>query len=302
MLCCATKHRYVVSEDSEENWQNRRTARAMGLLIIDESKCKRDGFCVKDCPAVIIRLAERKGIPEIVPGEETACLECGHCVAVCPHGALNHERIPIENSPLIGEDLRIGEKQAVQFLRSRRSIRHFLDKPVEEEKIRRLIEAARYAPTGGNSQSVEWLVLRDKSRIREIAALTIDWLRQIIKDPGIVAARPYLPKAVAAWDIGSDFVLRGAPALVIAMAPSEAMNGMVDLTLALSYLDVLAFTMGLGTCWAGMLQGALVFSPQVRLTVGIPETYPHHYPIMLGYPELKYHRLPERKTPKITFA
>jgi nitroreductase/ferredoxin len=280
----------------------RRMPQAMGLLIIDESKCKRDGICVRDCPVSIIQLPEGKKTPEIVPGGEAMCIDCGHCVAVCPHGALSHRRIPIESSPLIQEELRIGEKQALQFLRLRRSIRHFLDRPVEEETIRRLIEAARYAPTGGNSQMVEWLVLRDKSRIKEIAGLTMDWMRQLLKDPGIAATRPYMPRAVAAWDAGNDSVLRNAPVLVVAMAPQEAMNGLVDLTLALSYLDVLASTMGLGTCWAGLLQGALVFSPSVKSVVGIPETYPHHYPMMLGYPELKYYRLPERKPPKITFA
>lgn len=90
--------------------------------------------------------------------------------------------------------------------------------------------------------------------------------------------------------------------MIVAMAPREAMNGAVDLTLALSYMDLLASTMDLGTCWAGLLQGAMMNSPSIKKAVGIPETYPHHYPIMLGYPELKYYRLPERKTPKIIFA
>ena len=93
----------------------------MGLLIIDAAKCKRDGFCVRDCPTTIIRLPE-KGVPEIIPGGEAACLECGHCVAVCPHDALSHERIPIAQSPSIREELRINEAQAAQFLRSRRSV------------------------------------------------------------------------------------------------------------------------------------------------------------------------------------
>ncbi len=274
----------------------------MALLTIDESKCKKDGFCVRDCVTAIIQLSDGKGFPEIIPGGEAMCLECGHCVAVCPHGALSHRSIPIDSSPLIKDDLRIGEGQAVQFLRSRRSIRHFLDKPVEKEKIQRLIEAARYAPTAGNGQLVEWLVFSDKSRIKEMAGLTADWLRQLVKDPKVIAASPYLARAVAGWDAGNDSILRGAPTVVVAMAPREAMNGTVDLTLALSYLDVLASAMDLGTCWAGLLQGALINSPSIKRAVGIPETYPHHYPIMLGYPDIKYYRLPERKPPKIIFA
>ncbi len=274
----------------------------MSLITIDESKCKRDGICVLDCPAAIIQLGKNKSFPEIIPGGEDVCLNCGHCVAVCPQGALSHRRIPIESSPLIREDLRINEGQAVQFLRSRRSIRHFLDRPVEREKIRRLIEAARYAPTAGNGQLVEWLVLSDKSRIKEIAGLTIEWLRQVVKDPNVIAARPYLSRIVTAWDAGNDTVLRNAPALVVAMAPKEAMNGQVDVTLALSYLDLLAAAMDLGTCWAGLLQGAMMFSSSIKAALGIPETYPHHYPMMVGYPELRYYRLPERNPPRIIFT
>jgi nitroreductase len=257
---------------------------------------------VRECPTAIIHLGAN-GFPAVIAGGEAACLRCGHCVAVCPHGALSHAQIAIQDSPAIKDELRIDEMQAVQFLRSRRSIRYFLDKPVEKEKIQRLVEVARYAPTGGNSQMVEWLVLSDKSQIREIAGLVTDWLRQVVKDPQVVAASPYLPLAIAAWDAGSDSILRGAPVLVIGMAPPEAvMTGMVDLTLALSYLDLFAPAMGLGACWAGLLQGALVHSPSVKKAAGIPENYPHHYPLMLGYPDVKFYRLPERKTPKITFV
>jgi nitroreductase/NAD-dependent dihydropyrimidine dehydrogenase PreA subunit len=273
----------------------------MGLLSINTQKCKKDGFCIQDCPTAIIHTSET-GFPDIVPGGEFRCLDCGHCVAVCPHNALSHIRIPIEQSPVIQEGLCLNEPQAVQFLRSRRSVRHFKDKPVETAKIQKLIETARYAPTGGNGQLVEWLVISDRSRIKEIAGLTIGWLRELVKNPQVVAASPYLPVAIASWDAGNDSVLRGATAIVTAMAPKEAMNGTVDLTLALSYLDLFAPVLGLGTCWAGLLQGAMLNAPAVKAAVGIPESYPHHYPIMLGYPEFGFHRLPERKAPKIIFA
>ena len=282
--------------------ENEREAGTMGLLKIDEGKCKKDGFCARECPSAIIQLPEGNGFPEIVPGGESLCLACGHCVAACPHGALSHERIPVESCPVIKEELGINEVQAVQFLRSRRSIRLYQDKSVEKEKIRRLIEVARYAPTGGNTQLVEWLVLSDKTQINTIAGLTIDWLREVLKDPRLAALSPYLPVIVAAWDAGNDSVLRNAPVLIAASAPSQAMNGLVDLTLSLSYLDLLAPTMGLGTCWAGLLHGAMLASPSIKAAVGVPEKHPHHYTMMVGYPKVKHYRLPERKPPTITFA
>jgi len=89
--------------------------------------------------------------------------------------------------------------------------------------------------------------------------------------------------------------------MIVASAPQEAANGMVDLTLVLSYLELFAPATGLGACWAGLLQRSLLSSPPLKELLGIPADHPHHYPMMLGYPALKYYRLPARKQPRITF-
>jgi NAD-dependent dihydropyrimidine dehydrogenase PreA subunit len=107
----------------------------MGLLIVDESKCKKDGFCARECPMAIIKLKKKETYPKMVDGGERSCLICGHCVAVCPHGAMSHARVPIDDCPPLKKELIINEDQAVQFLRSRRSIRFYNDHPVEKEKI-----------------------------------------------------------------------------------------------------------------------------------------------------------------------
>ena len=81
----------------------------------------------------------------------------------------------------------------------------------------------------------------------------------------------------------------------------EAISGFGDLMLALSYLDLMAPTMGLGTCWAGLLYGAMLHVPSIKSAVGIPMDHPYHFPLMLGYPDVKYYRIPERRAPKIVF-
>ena len=272
----------------------------MARLIVDENKCKKDAICVAECPMAIIRLKDGDGFPELVPGGEQACLVCGHCVAVCPHGALSHNQIPVEACPVFDKASTINEHQAVQFLRSRRSIRFFKADRPDNETLQRLIEIARYAPTAGNTQLVEWLVLTDRERIKEMAGMTVDWMRDVLKKAP-QSAPPYIAIVVRAWDIGFDAVLRDAPVLVVASAPQEAGNGMVDVTLALSYLDLAAPKLGLGTCWAGLLQSALLYSSSARKTLGLPDGHPYHYPMMVGYPRAKYYRLPERKKPKITW-
>ncbi|MBU2514954.1 nitroreductase family protein [bacterium] len=274
----------------------------MQLLINDESTCKKDGICANECPVAIIRLKDGNGFPEMVQGGEGICLLCGHCVAVCPQGALSHIKVPIEECPPILKEVEISEEQAIQFLRSRRSVRFFKNRPVEKEKIQRLIEAARYAPTGSNSQSIEWTVFTDKTEIRNLAGLTVEWMKNVREaNSQAIADFPYIPMIIAAWEMGMDVVLREAPALIIASAPQKNTSGMTDLSISLSYLDLIAPKLGLGTCWAGLLQGGLTSWKPLKDAVGLPEGHSQHYPMMLGYSKYKYFRLPERKLPKINW-
>ena len=271
----------------------------MGFIIIDEEKCKKDGICAGECPVVIIDIQKKASFPRMVDGGEKICLQCGHCVAVCPHGALTHVQVPIEESPSIKNNLRINKDQAVQFLRSRRSVRIFKEKPVEKEVLQELIEIARYAPTASNAQPVEWIVLKDKEQINGLARLTIEWMRDTLEKSPQSESASYLPLIVSAWDMGYDAVLRNAPALIVASAPKNIQSGMVDVSLALSYLDLVASTMGLGTCWAGLLQNGMKAWPPIREAIGLPENHIHYFPMMLGYTQNRYYRLPERRPPKI---
>jgi nitroreductase/NAD-dependent dihydropyrimidine dehydrogenase PreA subunit len=270
----------------------------MASLIVDESTCKKDGICLAECPMSLITFQEDSGYPALIPGGDKVCNRCGHCVAVCPKGALKHEDISDEDCTEIKPELSIDEEQAIQFLRSRRSIRAYKDKPVEKEKIKKLIETARHAPTGGNSQMVEWLVLTDKNNLHEIASKTIEHFQREIKEkPQLLQ---YFSPIIKFWESGHDSVLWNAPVLVVASAPKEAATGTQDVCNSLNYLELLAPTMGLGTCWAGLVQQAIISLPALKEFLGVPDDHPHHYPMMLGYPKAKYYRLPGRKPPKIT--
>jgi nitroreductase len=44
-------------------------------------------FCIEECPFFLLR-ADADGIPEMIPGAEAVCLKCGHCLAICPNGAI----------------------------------------------------------------------------------------------------------------------------------------------------------------------------------------------------------------------
>jgi nitroreductase/ferredoxin len=271
----------------------------MSLIKIDESKCKKDGFCAQECPAAIIRQKDKDSFPVMISRGAEACLLCGHCVAVCPHGALTHEKIPLKDCPPILKELTISQEQAVQFLRSRRSIRRYKNKPVKKETVQFLINTARHAPTGSNSQLVTWTVFTDEPKIKKMADLTIDWMRESLKSAGNDGMTSYLPMIIAAYDAGINSITHGAPCLVFASTPDSYVNGMVDLSIALTYFELAAMSAGLGTCWLGLITRALKGYAPLKDAVGLPEGHSQFYPMVLGYPKFKYYHLPERKPAKI---
>ena len=158
-----------------------------------------------DCPVGIIQLnKEGDGFPVVAVESEAFCMKCGHCVAVCPHGALDNSRVPQDACPEIGKELTVGTEQAIQFLRSRRSIRHYKNRPVEKGTIESLIKVARYAPTAGNSQLVQWTVFTDPAQLKTIAEQTVDCLRNIMATQPKETYPAYFPMILADWDMGFD--------------------------------------------------------------------------------------------------
>ncbi len=274
----------------------------MSLLIVDESKCKQDGICAEICPSRIIGMGGKDKYPRIPERLEVGCIQCGHCVSVCPHGALDHRRVSSASCPPIDSALTIDENQAEQFLRSRRSIRVFRDQAVEKEKIQRLIEIARCAPTAGNSQPVSWRVVTDRQTLERTADLTAEFLQNAIDTRPKGDYPVYYPAMVKGHKAGLDPIIRRAPVLLVASTPEMRSNGTVDISLAFSYLELMAPTIGLGTCWAGLVYSALFNDIRVRELLGLPEDAAHFYSMLLGYPKYKFQRLPTRRSPKIDWG
>ena len=269
----------------------------MSPITIDAKKCLRDGVCVDVCP---LRIIERKGgssVPSTVAGEEDRCIECGHCVAVCRAGALSLDEMKSKDCPPAPAGLTAAAAEG--FLRGRRSIRVYRDKPVEREKLTRLIEIARYAPTGTNSQRVGWVVIESREKVKTLAGTVVDFFRHLAAAKNPVADSYKLGKSIAAWESGIDVISRGAPALVLAHAPKDYGLATVDCTSALTYLDLAAPSLGLGTCWAGYFMMAAAHWPPLQQALGLPESRACYGVMMAGYPKYAYHQLPLRKPPTI---
>ena len=272
----------------------------MTLLTVNQQTCNRDGLCRAVCPMQIIDFG-LDAYPAAVAGAEELCIRCGHCLAVCPTASLQHADLPLEQCPPIRKELLLSAEQSQQFLRSRRSIRNYLDQPVARETLQQLIEAARYAPSGHNTQSAEWLVLDNRNELDRLLVIMADWMRWMLANMTELALSLHMDRALTRIEAGEDVVLRGAPVLIVAHAAKTDRMAQSTCTIALTYLELAATGMALGTCWAGYFNAAASSFPPLIAALGLPEGHQSFGAMMVGYPRYRYQRLPARKAPHITW-
>lgn len=270
----------------------------MDILEVNKETCDKDGICASVCPAGLIDF-EKGDYPKPIPEAEEVCIRCGHCVVACPTGSLSHRVMSAEQCDLIKDSLNLSLEQTEQFLKGRRSIRAYKEKMVPRDVLEKLIEIARYAPTGHNSQSVEWLVLSDRVELHNLAEITVEWMRWLIDNMPEFAAEMNLGRVVKRWEEGIDVILRNAPAVIVAHAEEGNRMAPTNCVIALTYLELAATGMGLGCCWAGFFNGAANNFPPMMDVFPLPEGRQCFGAMMLGYPKYGYQRIPKRKPSKI---
>ena len=144
-----------------------------------------------------------------------------------------------------------------EAMRARKSVRAFLDRPVEEEALRRLFDAARAAPSARNDQEWRFIAVRER-RTRERIA------EEAARQPFIGTA-PVLLACCAETD--GRLMRCGQAAYTI------------DVAIAMDHLTLAAAAEGLGTCWIGSFDEGLV-----KRILGIPDAVRVVQLMPLGYP------------------
>ncbi len=271
------------------------------MFTVDKEACNRDGLCVEECPARVIRLSPEDDLPVPLADFKDYCIACGHCVAVCPTEALRLEWLDPSQCPPVNRDIELDRAQAEQFLRSRRSIRTFRETPVERAKIEKLLEMACHAPSAKNNQPWHWTVVERPAEVRRLAGLVVEWMRGVIAEKPKVAAALSFTRVAAAWESGLERVCRGAPHLIVAHADRNYGFGAEDTALALSYIELYAPVLGLGTCWAGYFYSAVNAYPPLFEALKLPARHKAFGALMVGHPAFRYQRLVPRTPPRVTW-
>ncbi len=258
----------------------------MSFFIVDKKICKKDNLCIKECPMGII-VSDGEGFPTIKP--ETVCIKCGHCQAICSCDAITLYGVSSKDQPkALSEPLNWDLIHGL--IKSRRSIRKYKPDPISPDMLNKLFDVTRWAPTGGNTQLVKWLLVEKPGTIKKISGLVADWSRN----------NETFKFLAAAFDTGNDVILRAAPHLAIAYAGKEYGSAAIDCMIATTTLELAASSQGIGACWAGffMIVCAAKYQPLLDF-LEIPAENNVHAALMLGYPHYKFNRIPSRKPLKI---
>jgi len=272
----------------------------MDLLTVDQKSCNQDGLCAAVCPIGLIDF-NQGSFPQAIDDADELCVRCGHCLAVCPSGSLSHRDLDVAGCSPVRQELQLGAGQCEQFLKGRRSIRVYKDKPVSRETFERVLDIARYAPSGHNSQGVHWLVIGQRQELQALSALVAEWMRLMLEKSPDFALSLHLDKTLARWEGGEDVILRGAPSVVVAHAEKNNRMAPVSCTIGLTYLELAATGLGLGCCWAGYFNAAASTFAKMQQVLALPEGHQAFGAMMVGYPKFQYKRLPERRPPEVSW-
>jgi nitroreductase/NAD-dependent dihydropyrimidine dehydrogenase PreA subunit len=256
----------------------------MGVMKIDAEGCTKCGLCVENCPFRCWKMEEGE-VPELK--EEYECFSCFNCMVACPTDAVSiaetyHVKsgfwatephpLPIK-PPLQPRDAEgnLDEWNAIErAVLRRRSVRNFKDEPVPDHLIRRVLEAGRFAPSAGNCQPWQFIVITDKSLIQQMDEAS--WAmangmytmykddEQVMNLAGMAETTPGMfDPRLALGGMGSVAKKNlppslNAPCVILLAADSRAIGGtQLNIGICGQNMNLVANSLGIKACWVGFL-------------------------------------------------
>jgi nitroreductase len=167
-------------------------------------------------------------------------------------------------------------------IRTRRSVRDYLDKPVPKDIIDALLDAAIMAPSAMNRQSWQFVIIEGRDKVTEYGT-------RAVKQWNLLNAAIRMGLTLK----GTESIFYNAP-LVILVCGDKA-NSFIkdDCNLAAENIMLAAHSMGLGSCWIGFAK-PLNNDAEIRGELGIPNESEIVVPLIIGYPKKSDVRVPKR--------
>lgn len=282
---------------------------------IDPSLCTSCGQCARECG----RHVEIQNCRHVEP-DHPECSGCLHCYSICPAHAIRLKN----DKEAAGLDAAlqhsVTEEGLSSFLACRRSIRSYQKRPVEDGIVEKLIDRARYIPSGGNAHSYEFTVLKSSETRNKIHAelgqiyklrsqlLNNPVLRNIAKPFANRQMREFLKSRIyrdrmkellGRISKGDDPFFHHAPLIVIIHSKDQIPTPKEDAILAGYNICMLAQALGLGTCFVTLAQNAFNSSKKCKKILSLTPEDNVYAVVTLGYPAVRHQRIAPKPAKQI---
>lgn len=256
------------------------------MILINQEKCIGCGSCLKDCEAHALTLEDGKAV------WTKKCIQCGHCVAICPVQAVS---IPEYDMDEVEEydpaTFCVNPETFLHAVKFRRSIRNYENRPIEHEKLERILNAGRYTATAKNSQACRFILVQ-----KELEAFKELFWEEM---PNLVAelkkTLPLYGKIFGRFlrlhteDPSADNLFFNTTSLLLITAEDPLDGG-----LAAANIENMAVAEGAGALYSGYLQRLLGLSRTLRTWLHIRDDEEITCVMLLGYPAVHYRRTAPR--------
>lgn len=276
-------------------------------FYIDKSLCKLCGRCLRECGKHVQIQKDNHINPD-----NPRCIKCYHCYTICPENAIKLKSKA--EAPAFSQELfeSITEDNLTNFLAYRRSIRSFQKRDVDSNLIEKLIDKARYIPSGGNSHSYEFTVLASskvKSDIMDELTEIYKMRSHMLNNPVLRnVVKPFVNKQMRGFlknksyrermkslikriSMGDDPFFYHAPVIIIIHSNQQVPTPKEDCVLAGYNIALVAQAMGLGACFVTLAQNAINSSNKCKKIINLSPHDNVNAVIVLGYPSLRHERI-----------
>lgn len=269
------------------------------MIKINTEKCIGCAMCVNDCFPRNLMIENRK-----VHTVSESCMQCGHCVAICPVNAVEITDYDMKDVADISIQ-KFTAEELLSFIKGRRSIRQYKDRPVEKGLLTQIIEAGRYTPTAANRQELSFIVVE-----KEMELFRKMIIENLAKQGRAILAAENTPLPMQSYarrwidfedtykknPNAKDEVFFGAPIVILITGDNP-----IDAGLAASNMELMACANNLGVLYSGFITSSAE-NERTKKMMGIPAEKKILTTLVIGYPDVKYKRSAPRKKADIIWS
>ena len=176
------------------------------------------------------------------------------------------------------------QDKMLEFIKSRRSTRKFSSTPVTENMLNQIVEAGRFAPSGGNSQTTHFIVVKNAGVLAKLKELVQQEFSKMEVTEGMYKS---IVNSINAAKRGNYAFHYDVPVLIITANQRDYGNNIADCSCALENMMLMANALDLGSCWINQLkwlqENTVILEYMKQL--GMEENERVYGALAVGYPD-----------------